>query len=77
MTKKLMKQITEKGDLVVDPCAGSFSSLIACQKLERNFIGTDLTLRNIIKFNIINSCLLESNQLEQCSKPLTTSRNIK
>jgi DNA modification methylase len=52
MTKKLIKQLTNKGDLVVDPCAGSFITLIACQKTARNFLGTDLTLREIFNFNI-------------------------
>jgi len=52
MTKKIIQQLTNKGDLVVDPCAGSFVSLIACQKLERDFLGTDLTLRELMKFNI-------------------------
>jgi DNA modification methylase len=52
MTKKIIQQLTNEGDLVVDPCAGSFVSLIACQKLKRNFLGTDLTLRELLRFNI-------------------------
>jgi DNA modification methylase len=52
MIKAVIKQLTNKGDLVIDPCAGSFVSLIACQKLKRDFLGTDLTLRKLMKFNI-------------------------
>ncbi|KLL05268.1 MAG: adenine-specific DNA methylase [Mycoplasmataceae bacterium RV_VA103A] len=52
MTKKIIKQLTNPGDLIVDPCAGSFVVLLACQKLKRQFIGTDLTLTEIMKFNI-------------------------
>jgi DNA modification methylase len=52
MNKKIIKLITNKGDLVVDPCAGGFVSLLVCDKLKRDFIGTDLTLREIMQFNI-------------------------
>jgi DNA modification methylase len=52
MTKKIIKQLTNKGDLVIDPCAGGFGVLLACQNLKRNFLGTDLSLRKLVKFNI-------------------------
>ncbi|CAI2191891.1 7102_t:CDS:10 [Funneliformis geosporum] len=52
MTETIIQQLTQEGDLVVDPCAGSFVSLRACQSLKRNFLGTDLTLRELMKFNI-------------------------
>jgi len=52
MIRDLINQLTQEGDLVVDPCAGSFVSLSACQKLQRNFLGTDLTFRQLMQFNI-------------------------
>lgn len=52
MTQAIIQQLTNEGDLVIDPCAGSFVSLRACQSLKRNFLGTDLTLRELMKFNI-------------------------
>ncbi|MEG7978927.1 MAG: site-specific DNA-methyltransferase [Mollicutes bacterium UO1] len=52
MTATIIQQLTNEGDLVVDPCAGSFVSLRACQKLNRNFLGTDLTLRALMNFNL-------------------------
>lgn len=38
----LIKTYTNKGDLVFDPFAGSFSCGVACQNTERNFIGCEL-----------------------------------
>ena len=40
MTTTIIQQLTNEGDLVIDPCAGSFTTL-----------RTDLTLRKLIKFN--------------------------
>jgi len=52
MTKTIIQQLTQEEDLIVDPCAGSFVSLSACQELKRNFLGTDLTFRQLMQFNI-------------------------
>lgn len=52
MTKSIIEQLTQEGDLIIDPCAGSFVSLRACQNLKRDFLGTDLTLRKLMKFNL-------------------------
>lgn len=42
LIERLMGAVTARGDLVVDPAAGSFVVLDACLKLERNFMGGDL-----------------------------------
>ncbi len=42
LQSKLIEAVTEKGDLIIDPCAGSFRIFDICDKLNRNFIGTDL-----------------------------------
>lgn len=39
---ELIKSVTQAHDLVLDPCAGSFSVLAACEMAERNFIGSDI-----------------------------------
>ena len=38
----LIEAVSEEGDLVIDPAAGSFSVLEACQLTKRNFLGCDL-----------------------------------
>ena len=43
LTKRLIECVTKEGDIVIDPCAGSFSTLKVCKKINRNFIGCDLT----------------------------------
>jgi len=42
LTKILIETTTEEGDLVLDPCAGSFAVLDVCKETHRTFIGTDI-----------------------------------
>lgn len=42
ITKRLIEAVTRAGDTVVDPCAGSYMVLDACQATGRNFMGCDL-----------------------------------
>jgi site-specific DNA-methyltransferase (adenine-specific) len=42
LIKRLIECVTEPEDLVVDPCAGSYVVLKACQETGRNFIGGDI-----------------------------------
>ena len=37
-------------DLIIDPCAGSFIVLEVCQELNREFLGCDLTFREMGNF---------------------------
>ena len=39
---KLIKAVSNPGDLVIDPAAGSFTVMEACKKQGRNFLGCDL-----------------------------------
>ena len=41
-TSRPIGAVTEPGDLVVDPAAGSFAVMHAARQLGRNFIGCDL-----------------------------------
>lgn len=42
LVERLIRAATERGDLVVDPCAGGFGVLDACVASGREFIGGDL-----------------------------------
>ncbi len=42
LTIRLIKSVTKSGDLVLDPCAGSYGVLTACRATGRNFIGCDI-----------------------------------
>lgn len=42
LTERLIRAMTKRGDLVVDPCAGSFGVLTACIASGRQFIGGDI-----------------------------------
>ena len=39
---ELIAAVTDPGDIVIDPAAGSFSVLEACRVQERNFVGGDI-----------------------------------
>lgn len=42
LTERLIRTTTKAGNLVVDPCAGSYGVLEACRRTKREFIGCDL-----------------------------------
>lgn len=42
LLERLIEATTEAGDLIVDPAAGSYVVLEACENLNRNFLGCDL-----------------------------------
>jgi len=42
LTERLIRAVTKRGDLVVDPCAGGYSVLDACRASGREFMGCDL-----------------------------------
>lgn len=42
LQKRLIKAVTNKGDIVVDPAAGGYSVLKAALAMERHFIGCDI-----------------------------------
>jgi len=52
LIKALIEAITEKGDLIVDPCSGSFMVLEVCQELGREFLGCDLTYQAMEEFKM-------------------------
>jgi site-specific DNA-methyltransferase (adenine-specific) len=64
LIKTLIEATTNQGDLIVDPCAGSFIVLDACQELEREFIGCDLTYFEVKKF--MNKTPINQNFCSTC-----------
>lgn len=42
LIKSLIESVTKEDDLILDPCAGSFSVLDVCKDLNRDFIGCDV-----------------------------------
>lgn len=42
LTERLIRCVTSRGDIVVDPCAGSYGVLDACVLSGRKFVGCDL-----------------------------------
>jgi len=48
--KALIEATTNQGDLIIDPCAGSFIVLEICQELDRNYLGVDLTYNEMTNF---------------------------
>lgn len=51
LTTTLIECVTEEGDIVLDPCAGSFMTLEACKLTKRNFIGTDIVYGEVNAIN--------------------------
>lgn len=43
LLKKLIETFTDEGDVVIDPCAGSGSTLRACQELNRKSYGFEIS----------------------------------
>lgn len=50
LIKALITATTQEGDLIIDPCAGSFVVLEVCQELNRNYYGVDLTWKETQAF---------------------------
>ena len=46
--EKYISIFSQLGDLVVDPCGGGFTTALACQNLNRRFIGCDIDYATVI-----------------------------
>lgn len=58
----LLTRFTKKGDLILDCFAGSGNIIVACKRLERNFIGIELLEEH---FNIIKHRLAKSEEKKE------------
>lgn len=62
LLKQLIKIFTDEGDVVIDPCAGSGTTLRACQELDRNCYGFEVSKNFYNK--AINEMIKPYNQLK-------------
>ena len=62
LLKQLIKIFTDEGDVVIDPCAGSGATLRACQELDRNCYGFEVSKSFYNK--AINEMIKPYNQLK-------------
>ena len=61
LLEKLIKTFTDEGDVVIDPCAGSGSTLIAAENLKRKAYGFEITREMHVKA----SAWIEQNRVKQ------------
>jgi site-specific DNA-methyltransferase (adenine-specific) len=61
LLEKLIKTFTDEGDVVIDPCAGSGSTLIAAENLKRKAYGFEITREMHVKA----SKWIEENRIKQ------------
>jgi ParB-like chromosome segregation protein Spo0J len=47
--ERLVSYFSQPGDLVIDPCGGSFTTGLACQTLGRRFVGCDIDKAAVVK----------------------------
>lgn len=45
--ENFVKYFSDPGSLVVDPCAGSFTTAVACKRLGRKFVGCDMDAKGV------------------------------
>ena len=50
LQERLIRAVTQPGELVVDPAAGGYSVLEVCMRCERNFCGSDNTCVQLVNF---------------------------
>ena len=65
--RKLIELFTDIGEVVIDPCAGSGSTLIAAKQLNRRAYGFEIKKEFVSKFNGV------LNKNVQCCLPLVTA----
>jgi len=61
LIERLIELATKKGDLVLDPFMGSGTTAVACIKLERNFIGFEISQKY---------CKLARKRVDDAPRPL-------
>lgn len=61
LLKQLIEIFTDEGDVVIDPCAGSATTLRACKELNRNSYGFEISKKfyNEANEKMLGSCIQE------------------
>lgn len=57
LLKRIIEKFTKPTDLIIDPYCGSGSTLVACKKMGRNFVGGDIEQRYV---NLANKILSQT-----------------
>ncbi len=65
LLKKLIEIFTDEGDVVIDPCAGSATTLRACQELNRSCYGFEISkdFYNQAKEKMLSNVVVQNNFL--------------
>ncbi|MCM8828117.1 MAG: site-specific DNA-methyltransferase, partial [Candidatus Omnitrophica bacterium] len=58
LIERIVKASSNEGDLVLDPFAGTGTTLVVCKELKRNFIGIE------INSDMVNICQKRLNDIE-------------
>ena len=67
LVEKCITHTTEKGDIVLDPFIGSGTTAVACKRLDRNFIGIEISP---------DYCKIAEERLKKISKKLNEFFNV-
>ncbi len=73
--KKLIELFTDVGEVVIDPCAGSGSTLLAAKQLNRRAYGFEIKKEFVKRFNEELNNVVELNLFEYISDPIKETKS--
>lgn len=76
--KKLVMDFSDPGDLVIDPCGGSFTAALACVQENRRFIGCDVEEKNVAagqeRLRLNKELYIHLTDADDLARPLTDGK---
>lgn len=76
--KKLVVDFCDPGDLVIDPCGGSFTTALACVQENRRFIGCDVEEKNVAngqeRLRLNKELYIHLTDADDLNRPLTDGK---